>query len=204
MDPLRVLLRTERLLLCDWSADDAEVLLALSQDPEVMRYFPGPATREQIEQLVARSNEGLAAGRPGLYSVHTRASEPGGSRCIGFVGLAVPRFSAPFMVPFAESGRPCVEIGWRLTRTAWGRGYAPEGARAALAWGFGHLELPRDEIVSFTTTGNVKSQRVMQKIGMRHDERRDFDHPLLPDWHERRHVLYCLSRAEWASASATS
>ena len=138
MDPLtepprdRVLLTTPRLRLCTWSDEDAEVLLALSRDPEVMRWFPALATREQVEQLVTRHREGLAAGRPGLYAVHTRAAEPGGSRCLGFVGLAVPRFQAPFMVP----GRPTVEIGWRLRRDAWGQGYASEAAREALRHGF--------------------------------------------------------------------
>jgi RimJ/RimL family protein N-acetyltransferase len=188
----RVLLSTVRLLLCDWSADDAAVLLALSRDPEVMRYFPGPAAPEQIEQLVARQQEALSAGRPGLYAVHTRASEPGGSRCLGFVGLTVPRFEAPFMVP----GTTCVEIGWRLRRDAWGRGYATEAAREALRHGFEDLGL--GEIVSFTAVANEPSRAVMRRLGMRHDAAGDFDHPVLTPGHPlERHVLYRLTAEEW-------
>jgi len=194
-----VLRETRRLLLCDWSAEDAEVLLALSRDPEVMRYFPGPATREQVEGLVARSNEGLASGQPGHYAVHTRESEPGGGRCLGFVGLAVPRFEAPFMAAFRESGTPCVEIGWRLRRDAWGRGYATEAAHAALGHGFETLGL--EEIVSFTAVVNEPSQAVMRRLGMRHDPAGDFDHPMLEPGHAlQRHVLYRLRAHEWRTA----
>jgi 3-dehydroquinate dehydratase/shikimate dehydrogenase len=95
-----------------------------------------------------------------------------------------------------------VEVGWRLDRRCWGNGYAPEGARAALEFGFSSVRLPGDEIVSFTTVQNVKSRRVMEKIGMRHDATRDFDHPLLADWHERRHVLYALSAHEHRALGA--
>jgi RimJ/RimL family protein N-acetyltransferase len=198
VDPLRVLLTTDRLLLCDWSADDAAVLLALSQDPEVMRYFPGPASPEQVEQLVARQQQALAAGRPGLYAVHTRESEPGGTRCVGFVGLAVPRFEAPFM-----AGAGCVEIGWRLRRDAWGRGYATEAARESLRHGFETLRL--DEIVSFTAVANEPSRAVMRRLGMRHDDAGDFDHPVLPSGHPlQRHVLYRLSAEEWRRSRCES
>ncbi len=80
----------------------------------------------------------------------------------------------------------------------WGNGFAPEAGLAALEWGFDNVELPGDQIVSFTTVGNVKSRRVMHKIGMVHDVDADFDHPLLPDWAERRHVLYRIDRHRFA------
>jgi RimJ/RimL family protein N-acetyltransferase len=109
----------------------------------------------------------------------------GAAPFVGFVGLAVPRFDSPFM--------PCVEIGWRLAAEHWGRGYATEGARAALDFGFQRLSL--DEIVSYTVPDNVRSRRVMEKIGMTHRSDEDFDHPLLPQGHRlRRHVLYRLAR----------
>jgi len=95
---------------------------------------------------------------------------------IGFVGLNEPRF------------RPGVEIGWRLTRSAWGNGYATEAARAVLAFAFDELRL--DEVISFTSTTNVASQRVMERIGMTHDPADDFDHPNVTDERLRRHVLY--------------
>jgi len=83
-------------------------------------------------------------------------------------------------------------VGWRLARSAWGHGYATEAAEAALAYAFDELRL--DEVVSFTATTNVRSQRVMQRLGMTHDESDDFDHPRVDDPRIRRHVLYRLSR----------
>lgn len=116
----------------------------------------------------------------GLWAVEI----PGVATFAGFVGLSVPRFEAHFT--------PCVEIGWRLAAPYWGRGYATEGARAALEFGFDHLHL--DQIVSFTVPDNVRSRRVMEKIGMTHDPADDFDHPNLPEGHRlRRHVLYGIA-----------
>ena len=95
------------------------------------------------------------------------------------------RFRAPF--------GPAVEIGWRLARAYWGRGYATEAAEAALAHAFGPLGLR--EVVAFTVPGNAASRRVMEKIGMRHDPADDFDHPDLPEGHAMaRHVLYRATR----------
>ena len=109
-------------------------------------------------------------------------------RFIGFVGLAAPTWKASFT--------PCVEIGWRLAREAWGRGYAPEAARECLRFAF--LELQLDEVLSFTVPANHKSRRVMEKLGMTHCPEDDFDHPLIARGHAlRRHVLYRLSRSAW-------
>jgi len=113
---------------------------------------------------------------------------PGVADFIGFVGLNQPSFSAPFM--------PCVEIGWRLAHEHWGHGYATEAAQVALRFGFLDLALP--EIVSFTAIVNERSQRVMQRLGMLHDQAEDFDHPAPPEGDRlRRHVLYRLSRERW-------
>jgi RimJ/RimL family protein N-acetyltransferase len=199
VDPARVLLETRRLLLCSWSEEDAAVLLALSRDPEVMRYFPAPATPEQVARLVSRADEALASGGPGLYAVHTRPTEPGGSRCTGFVGLMVPRFEAPFIAEARAAGVPCVEVGWRLRRDAWGRGYATEAARESLRHAFEDLALP--EVVSFTAVANEPSRAVMRRLGMHHDAAGDFDHPLLEPGHPlQRHVLYRLTAEEWRSS----
>jgi RimJ/RimL family protein N-acetyltransferase len=186
IDPAARNLATERLVLGTWSDADADGLFELSTDPVVMHHFPGLASREQIDGLVARHRANLAAGRPGLYAVHV--AETGGF--LGFVGLAVPTFEAPFM--------PCVEIGWRLRRDAWGHGYATEAAREVLRHGFETLALP--EIVSFTTGANEPSRAVMRRLGMHHDPSEDFDHPNLPQGHPvRPHVLYRLTAEEWAA-----
>lgn len=177
-------LTTRRLVLGGWDDGAAEGLYRLSNDPEVMRHFPSMPSRQQIEMMVDRHRANLEEGRPGLYAVRVRDT----STFIGFVGLATPSFEAPFM--------PCVEIGWRLARNAWGHGYATEAARAVLTHGFTALGLP--EVVSFTATVNEPSVAVMRRLGMHTDPAEDFDHPNVPEGHRvRRHVLYRLTAEEW-------
>ncbi len=175
-------IETERLVLREFLEVDRAPYAALNADPEVMAHFPSTLTRAQSDEMVDRIMARWAEQGHGLWAVEVQAT----GEFAGFVGLVRPTFETHFT--------PCVEVGWRLARWAWGRGYAPEAAEAVIAWGFANLDLPRDEIVSFTTTLNLKSQRVMQKLGMTHDPADDFDHPLLPDWSERRHVLYRLQR----------
>ncbi len=170
-------LQTDRLLLRQWRADDLDPFAALNADPEVMAHFPNVLDRAASDAFAGRIVADLAAQGWGLWAVEV----PGEATFIGFVGLAVPRFDAAFT--------PCVEVGWRLARSWWGRGFAPEGARTAVGFAFDELGL--DEVVSFTSVGNDKSRRVMEKIGMTRDPADDFDHPNLPVGHPiRRHVLY--------------
>ncbi|PPK98172.1 RimJ/RimL family protein N-acetyltransferase [Kineococcus xinjiangensis] len=179
-------LRTPRLLLRRWREDDLDPFAALNADPEVMEHFPAPLDRAASDALAARCDSHLAGHGWGLWAVEVAEGADAG-RFAGFTGLAVPSFEAPFT--------PCVEVGWRLARWAWGRGYATEAARRALAVGFDDLGLP--EVVSFTATANTRSQAVMRRLGLRRDPADDFDHPALPAGHPlRRHVLFRLPAAE--------
>lgn len=172
-------IRTDRLLLRRWRPEDREPFAALNADPRVTEFL-GALSREESDALAARIEAGFEQRGYGSWAVEVR----GGAAFAGFVGLSVPRFEAHFA--------PCVEIGWRLAAQHWGHGYATEGARAALAFGFGTLGL--EEIVAFTAPRNVRSRRVMEKIGMTYDPADDFDHPLLPEGHPlRRHVLYRIA-----------
>jgi RimJ/RimL family protein N-acetyltransferase len=169
--------RTERLLLRRWRAADRAPFAALNADPRVMEFFPGPLSRADSDALAARVEEHFATHGFGPWAVEVPDALP----FAGFVGLSVPAFAAAFT--------PCVEIGWRLDPALWGRGYATEAARAALAVGFAQIGLA--EIVAFTVPANVRSRRVMEKVGMTHDPADDFDHPALPGGHPlQRHVLY--------------
>jgi ribosomal-protein-alanine N-acetyltransferase len=180
-------LRTERLLLRHWRAEDREPFAALNADPEVMRHFPAPLTRAESDAMADRVARQLDERGWGLWVVDLDAARSPEERFLGFVGLAVPRFEAHFT--------PAVEIGWRLARAAWGKGYATEAAYAVLDHAFGPLGL--EEVVSFTTVGNARSRAVMERIGMHRDPADDFDHPLLPEASPlRRHVLYRLTAAE--------
>lgn len=168
-------LETDRLLLRHWRPEDRAPFAALNADPEVMRYFPAPLTRPESDALADRIEAAMRREPFGGWAVEAPAG------FIGFVGLSRPRFEAAFT--------PCVEIGWRLARQAWGHGYATEAARAALVHGFGAVGL--DEIVSFTAPANRPSRAVMERIGMVRDETGDFEHPSVPDGHPLRpHVLY--------------
>ncbi len=149
----------------------------MNADPRVMEHFPALLSREESDGRVARIEAHFAEHGFGLWAVEI----PGEAPLAGFIGLGITRFEAHFT--------PCVEIGWRLAAEYWGRGFATEGAQAALDFGFESLHL--QEIVSFTVPANVRSRRVMEKIGMTHDTHGDFDHPSLPAGHPlSRHVLY--------------
>lgn len=179
------ILRTERLVLRQWRDSDREPWAALNADPLVMEHFPSTLTRAESDRWAAVNQDRIEQQGWGLWAVDV----VGGAPFIGFVGLSVPGFEAPFT--------PCVEVGWRIAREHWGEGYAPEAARAALAFGFDELGLA--EIVSFTAVANANSRRVMEKLGMA--EAFEFDHPKLPGHRLERHVLYRLTRDDWSRRS---
>lgn len=167
------MIRTERLVLRRWTNRDRAPFAALNADPMVMEHFPAPLTRAESDAFVDRIEAGFAERGWGLWAVEA------GEAFVGFTGLSVPTFPAEFL--------PAVEVGWRLDRAAWGKGYAAEAARAALRYAFEQLHLP--EVISFTATTNTRSERVMQRIAM--VKVGEFDHPALPAGHRlRRHVLY--------------
>ena len=169
-------IRTDRLLLRWWVQSDRAPFAELNADARVMEHFPSVLTRAESDAAVDRIEAHFERHGFGLWAVEV----PGHAPFIGFVGLAVPSFDAHFT--------PCVEVGWRLAVDRWGRGYATEAARAALAVGFGPLAI--EEIVSMSVPDNHRSRRVMERLGMTRDPADDFVHPSQPD--HRRHVLYRL------------
>jgi ribosomal-protein-alanine N-acetyltransferase len=179
-----ITLDTPRLRLRPWRETDLDAFAALNADPEVMEYFPARLTPTESDAMAARIATFFEQRGYGFWAVE----EKGGDPFVGFIGLAVPRHEMPFM--------PCVEIGWRLARKYWGRGYAQEGARASLAFAFENLKL--DEVVAFTSAINERSWRVMDAIGMKRAHGEDFNHPALPGEHRLQpHILYRISRADW-------
>ncbi len=173
-----------RVVLRAWRAADREPFAALNADPRVAEHLPGTLDRAASDAFADRIEAHLDARGFGLWA----AEVPGVAPFIGFVGLSVPRFDAPFT--------PCVEVGWRLAAEHWGHGYATEAARLALRYGFEVVGL--EEIVSFTVPANRRSTAVMERIGMWRDADGDFEHPALPEGDSLRlHVLYRLGRAAW-------
>jgi RimJ/RimL family protein N-acetyltransferase len=176
---------TARLRLRRWRKADHEPFAALNADPLVMEYLPARLSRAESDGLIARIEAGFDRNGYGLWALELRST----GRFLGFTGLEVASFEAHFT--------PAVEVGWRLARSAWGRGYATEAGRASLAFGFEEGGLR--EIVSCTTVANIRSQAVMKRIGMTRDPTDDFDHPELGEGHDlRRHVLYRADRGGWA------
>lgn len=170
-------LTTERLILRQWRDDDLAPYAAINADPRVMEHYPATLSRAESEVSLLRQRTRIAERGWGIWALELRET----GEMVGFTGLQYPGFEAHFT--------PCVEIGWRMAYAHWGRGLAPEAARAALAYGFEELGL--DEIVAMTSLPNLRSMRVMEKLGMTRDPADDFDVPMLPEGHRlRRHVLY--------------
>jgi RimJ/RimL family protein N-acetyltransferase len=186
-----LVLRTERLILRPWRAEDRPPFAALNGDPRVMEHFPATLDRTASDALADRLAAEVDAWGWGRWAVEVT----GGPGFIGFVGLA----PAPAGVPFG----PAIEVGWRLSAESWGRGYATEAARAALAVAFDRLGL--DRVVSFTVPANARSRAVMARLGLIHDPAGGFDHPALPPGHPLRpHVLHALDRAAYRRSVAQS
>jgi RimJ/RimL family protein N-acetyltransferase len=171
---------TPRLLLRPWRDSDREPFAAMCSDPEVMEFFPSLLTREESDDLIDQ----IEAHRRQHGFSFFAAEWVGRVPFVGFVGIAHVLFEAPFT--------PAVEVGWRLARPYWGHGLATEGAAAVLNYGLQKLKL--EQIVAFAVASNIRSRRVMEKIGMTHDRQGDFNHPGFPEGHPlRRHVLYRMN-----------
>lgn len=160
---------------------------AMNADARVMEFFPACLGQPESDAMATRIDEHFDEHGYNYWTVEAA----GAADFTGIAGLLVPHFEAHFT--------PCVEIGWRFAHEFWGRGYASEAARALVEFGFDRAGL--DEIVSLTVPANERSRHVMERIGMTHNPADDFDHPNLIDGDPlRRHVLYRLSKANWASS----
>ncbi|NLU71017.1 GNAT family N-acetyltransferase [Streptomyces sp. HNM0574] len=174
-------LTTRRLRLRAWREDDLDEWAEMNADPQVREHFPGVLDREASAESLARFQRDLEARGWGWWALEVRAT----GEFLGMTGLD------PVEDGLAFTG---VEAGWRLKRAAWGHGYATEAAGAALDFGFTALALP--EILAVTTAGNLRSQAVMRRLGMRHDPARDFTDPAVPPGPLSRNVVYGLPRDE--------
>jgi RimJ/RimL family protein N-acetyltransferase len=158
---------TQRLTLRRWREADREPFAEMNADPVVMEHFPAPLDRERSDAFVERLEGQFEEHGFGPWAVEVTAT----GEFIGFVGLLLPSFHVDWM---DQRQRPIVEVGWRLRRSAWGNGYASEGAREALRFGFAELGLR--EVYSFTVRSNAMSVAVMHRIGM--SRLCDYDHPV--------------------------
>ena len=172
---MRTYIETSRLILRDWKVEDLSLFAGINADPNVMEYFLKPLTVNETFAFYERIQDELNNYGYGLFAVERKED----SCFIGYTGLHRFTFEADFS--------PNVEIGWRLAANYWGHGYAPEAAAACLEFA---KQSGLNEVYSFTSLQNVRSQRVMQKIEM--NLIKEFDHPLVPKDHPLlKHILYC-------------
>ena len=168
---------SERLGFRNWTDDDTEPFAALNADPRVMEFFPNVRTKIETEEFLMRVTQQFHEYGYGWFAVDELAC----GNFIGFIGISHPKFETFFT--------PCLEIGWRLAKEYWNKGYATEGAQACLDYAFTILKV--NEVYSFTAVQNIRSENVMKKIGML--KIGEFDHPMLPGSWLERHVLYKIS-----------
>ncbi|MCH9633471.1 MAG: Acetyltransferase [Chlamydiae bacterium] len=174
-------IQTERLILRQWRADDLPAFAKLNADERVLHFFPSILTEEQSDLLAEIIQKELNEKDYGLWAVELKE----GPSFIGFVGLHYQDFKADFT--------PCIEIGWRLAFEQWGKGYAAEAASEVIKYAFDKLKLQK--LVSFTSASNIRSIKLMKRLGMTHNPLDDFEHPKLPEGHAlRKHVLYKIRR----------
>ncbi|MDR5758760.1 GNAT family N-acetyltransferase [Caballeronia sp. LZ035] len=180
----KLLIETKRLRLRSWTQSDKPAFRKMNADTRVMEHYPAPLSHAESDALFDRICAHHEKHGFGFHVVELSAT----STFVGFTGLAIPQWDAAFS--------PCIEVGWRLAREHWGYGYATEAARAELAFGFDALGI--EEIVAFTAAINVRSQRVMHRLGMQHCKDENFHHPAVPSQHPLApHVLYRLPRDTW-------
>lgn len=178
---MKYIISTERLGLREWTGADIDPCVAMNMDQEVMKYFPAIMNEEETRAMLKRIHTRFSESGFGFYAVEKKSN----NEFIGFTGFGIPAFESFFT--------PCIEIGWRFKKEAWGRGYATEAANACLKYGFKTLLF--DRIVSFTSVLNTNSERVMQKIGMK--KIGEFDHPFIEkDNRLCRHVVYEIKNEE--------
>ena len=176
-----IYIETDRLILRDWKGSDLEPFRKLNSDEKVMKYFTNILSYEQTDKFYNAIIKELRDCGFGLYAVEVKKNK----EFIGFIGFHKATFSSDFT--------PCIEIGWRLKKEFWGRGYATEGAKACLSYGFKKLGL--EEIYSFTSKINKPSENIMKKIGMNY--MKDFNHPKIDSDNKLcRHVLYNIKKKE--------
>lgn len=168
---------SERLGFRNWNKSDLVPFTSMNQDENVMEFFPNKLNVQESEGLINRLSDHFDQHGYTFYAVDELAS----NSFIGFIGIINMHMDTDFT--------PGVEIGWRLMKSAWGKGYATEGARKCLEYGFS--ELGFSNIYSFTPLSNVRSEQVMKKIGM--NKVKNFDHPKIKSDHDLNpHCLYLI------------
>ena len=174
--------------LRQWKDSDFEPFAEMNSDPDVMRHFLACLTRSEALEAFNRMRANIDQRGWGVWAVEVKGS------FAGMVGLNIPKWRLPFS--------PCTEVLWRLRREYWGQGIGHAAAIQAIEYGFSKVGL--EEIVAFTTPSNLRSIRLIERLGFDRDHQGDFDHPAVPEGHPlRRHILYRKTKPGRISLQAT-
>ncbi|MFI9157929.1 GNAT family N-acetyltransferase [Kitasatospora aureofaciens] len=182
---MHVFLETARLLLRPFTASDTDHLHALDNDPEVMRFINGgaPTSREAVETRILPRllHDHACSGTRGFWAAEEKTT----GRFLGWFEFR----------PLDDQSPAVVELGYRLNRVAWGRGYATEGSLALIDKGFTDLGVER--VTANTMAVNTRSRRVMEKSGLSflRNFTGDWPHPIPGSEHGE--VEYELTRSTW-------
>ena len=160
------LIESERLGFRNWLKSDLKAIAAINADPKVMEFFPKTLSTEESASFLKRFQDHYTKHGYTYFAVELLST----GELIGFIGLAFQEYEAPF--------NPATDIGWRLKPSAWGQGYATEGAKRCLELAFSKWGLK--EVISVCTVNNRSSEKVMQKLGM--EKQGGFKHPALKDY----------------------
>ncbi len=175
----KYIFKSKRLGFRNWTDGDLEAFSNLNSDAEVMEHFPEILSSQEVMDLISRLKEHYDKNGFTYYATECLETK----EFIGMIGLAFQEYKSEFT--------PAIDIGWRLTRVAWGKGYATEGAKRCLKYGFDELDI--DRIISICTVKNSKSENVMKKIGMM--KLAEFNHPEMSNYPKfEKHVCYEIIR----------
>jgi RimJ/RimL family protein N-acetyltransferase len=173
-----------------WRPRDLDPCAAMNADPLVMEHFSKPLSRSESARFIELQEQGFEQRGYGLWAVEL----PGEAELIGCVGLLPVESDVAFA--------PAVEVGWRLCAPFWGMGFATEAASAAISFGFDELELA--SLLAYTAERNLRSRRVMARLGMLRDPAEDFIHPAVPVGDPlAQHVLYRLDADTWGAENVS-
>lgn len=181
--------KSERLGFRNWVDDDLTEFAELNADLDVMEYFPKALTEKETADFIYRLKKHYEKNGYNYFATEILETE----EFIGFIGLAYQEYKTDFT--------PAVDIGWRLKKNAWGKGYATEGAKKCLDFAFNDLNLGK--IISTCPENNTRSENVMKKIGM--IKKGVFNHPKLKEYPEyEKCIYYEIDKNVWQQLHSSS
>ena len=146
------LFKSQRLGFRNWMNEDLHEFAKLNADSEVMAHFPEILSKKETKAFIQRLQLHFDENSYNYFAIEFLET----GEFIGFIGLALQEYESEF--------NPATDIGWRLKKSSWGKGYATEGAKRCLNYAFNVLKL--ESVISICTENNSNSENVMIKIGM--------------------------------------